>query len=160
MSTALWQDVVLGASVAAGTIYALDRTTGAIRWTLPGVGRDPPLLQSLPVTADFRSIAVSGSVAYVASASCWLVAYDLVAHSELWRFEIPDGSYNDAPIAVDSSAVYVAALGGQLDALSTKAPKSLWSAGKGAPDSFFGTVALGTDRIFAIRADGFYALPK
>lgn len=160
MSTALWQDVVLGSSEAAGTIYALDRTTGAIRWTLPGVGNEPASLQGMPVTADRRSIAVSGSTAYVASESSWLVAYDLVAHAELWRFANPDGSYNLAPIAVDSNAVYIGALGGQLGALSTRGPKALWSAGKGAPDNFFGTVAIGSDRVFAIRVDGFYALPK
>jgi outer membrane protein assembly factor BamB len=157
-TTVLWQNVVLGSSKYKGTIYAMDRATGAILWTLPGVGRNPARFGANLEDRDDRVVVVHGSTLYAASTSDWLVAYDLPSHMEMWRTESSAGSASTAPIVYDSGRVYVGLAGGQLVAFSATEPSVAWST-SGSPN-FLGTVAVGADRIFASRVDGFYALSK
>jgi hypothetical protein len=88
-----------------------------------------------------------------------MVAYNLSERSEMWRAESAEGSASLARIVADASNVYTTLVGGQLVAFSAAGPSTRWMA-SGDPNSFFGTVAVGQDRVFAARVDGFYALPK
>jgi outer membrane protein assembly factor BamB len=158
-STAIWQNLVL-ASCEDGRIYALDRSTGAVVWLLPGVGQRPPGTGLQPdVRLDSRVLVVVGNTLFAGSESEWVIAYDLPTHRELWRETAGEGSVNDAPIVSDGNAVYVVYLGGALAAFSTTEPKTLWQTG-GLPNGYFGTVALGPDRVFASGGEGFTALAK
>jgi outer membrane protein assembly factor BamB len=158
-STALWQNEVLAPSAAAGVIYALDRGTGAVQWTLPGVGTYPPQFNSHPATQDIRVVTVSGSTLYAISTSCWLVAYDLSTHAELWRVASPAGAATAERIFSDGNTVYGLYGNGQLIAFSATAPSIRWLAGTSALP-FNGPVTLGADRVFATGASGFFALSK
>jgi outer membrane protein assembly factor BamB len=159
VSALLWNGVVITSSNTAGTIYALDRQTGAIVWNLPGVGTMPASRGSTPVAQDLRALTVVGNTLFAASLSDWLVAYDLPTRMESWRTESTEGSASLAPIAADNTGVYTTLAGGQLVAFSATTPSVRWIT-SGTLDSFYGTVAIGTDRVFASRTDGFYALPK
>jgi outer membrane protein assembly factor BamB len=158
-STALWQNLVLAPSAAAGTIYALDRGTGAVQWALPGVGAYPPQFNSHPATQDLRAVTVYGSTLYAISISCWLVAYDLSSRTELWRIASPDGASTVERVFSDGQAVYALYGSGGLISYSASAPSIRWTAGSSTAQ-FNGPVALGSDRVFATGAAGFYALSK
>lgn len=159
-STALWHDLVLAPSHAGDVIYALDRATGAILWEVPSIDKRPPKCQGTPVRSDDgRVITVSGSTMYSASLSCWLIAYDLDSHAELWRVALTHGSASLARIIADGTRVFVGEGSGNLDAFSASRPALLWST-SGAPNPFHTYPALGIDRVFASRFDGFYALSK
>lgn len=157
-STVLWQDIVLAPSNSGGVIYAFDRTTGAVQWTLPGVGTGPPQFPG-SFSQDLRNLTISGSTLFAASLSDWLVAYSLPDRSELCRVASPSGSADPRRIVTDGQFVYVGLVNGQLVSYSVAKPGVAWEIGE-SPNGFFGTVAIGTDRIFAVRQDGFYALAK
>jgi len=165
-STALWQNVVLG-TASLGTIYALDRATGTVLWTLPGVGNLPPDMGGGPVVGDDRSLVVANSTLFATSNSGWFVAYDLNAEKEAWRVEGrypgpggPGGSAQPAVrIPTDGSSVYVVYLSGQINAFSATGPDLEWDVGDWHVP-FMICPAVGSDRIFAVRSDGLYALHK
>jgi outer membrane protein assembly factor BamB len=149
---ALWSDVVLGSSIDA-SVYALDRETGAIRWVVP------PIKQMTPQRGDFRPIVVVGSTLFSASAAEVVTGYDLSRRAEIWRTASPEGSSSGAPLAADDGAVYVVHANGRLVAYSIAAHSVNWDVG--APlRPFFGTAAVGVDRVFIGSTAGFWALSK
>jgi outer membrane protein assembly factor BamB len=158
-STALWNGYVLATS-GDGKIFALDRRTGAIVWTLPGVGRAPASGSLGPVRwgFDLRDLAVSGDRLFASSGSGWVVAYDLSAHSEAWRITANLGTI-DIGFWGDDQAVYAIHAGGQLVAFSTTGPNILWEAGLHSNEGMISVVSTG-DRVFASGQAGYCAFSK
>lgn len=157
ISVALWQSSVL-ASSNDGRIYMLDRATGAIQMFFPGVGQQAPITSVRgPVGPDVRQISVSGSTLFATSLSSWFIAYDLVQRSESWRVADADGSAFNALPVVDANRVFFTHFNGRVGAFSTTAPKYLWDIG-GYQDAFFGTPAVGTNRLFVASLIGFWAI--
>jgi outer membrane protein assembly factor BamB len=160
----LWRNLVLGSS-ESGHIYAMDRETGSVLWSLPDVGgRTPPapgFPSGYPVgLSDDRQLVVDKSILYVASSSEWFHAYDLDSRSMLWRMTAQHGSASGQRISTDGARVYVIHASGQLVAFSTTEPKILWESGRGLNEGYFGRVSLGPDRIFLGGKQGFYAIAK
>jgi outer membrane protein assembly factor BamB len=158
-STAIWNGYILAPSATGGVIYALDRASGTIRWTLPGVGTYPPQFNSYPATQDTRIVSVYGSTLYAISISSWLVAYDLPSRTELWRVASPAGASGFGRIFSDGQAVYGQYGNGQIISYSASGSAIRWVAGSSTAP-FIGPVALGTDRVFVTGVAGFYALSK
>jgi outer membrane protein assembly factor BamB len=159
VSTALWSDVVLGVSNAAGTIYAMNRATGAVVWSLPGAGLTSP--GAFPgvnavVTQDLRSLLVIGNTLYTASLSGWFIAYDLPSRTEKWRVSMPNSNTLNR-LASDGASIDVQLAGGQLYAFSGAKPLILWAT-SGLPNEFLSFPVVGGGMVFANRRDGFYAL--
>jgi outer membrane protein assembly factor BamB len=96
--------VFVGSTDAGGSMYALDATTGALRWQHPvagGVASSPP--------------AAHGML-YFASADCHLYAADLDSGAPRWKFRAGGPIMNSSPAVADRS-VYVGCHDGNLYAV-------------------------------------------
>lgn len=151
-SSAFWSSLVLG-SCADGRIYALDRTSGAVQWALPGVGSSPGVG---PVGADIRTILVSESTLYAGSISLWFTAYDLNARRERWRLNVDGADEGFRPVVADNTIYHVANI--RLNAISTDG-KKLWDYGD-YKQTFRGRPVVTTDRIFISGSTGFWAFAR
>ena len=145
------------ASSGLGVIYALDRSSGAILWSLPGAGTNAR--SGSPATTDSRALTVVGDALYSGSLSGWFIAYDLIARKDKWRVNVGVGSANSMRLPADADAVYLVSVSGDLAALSLSNPGVRWLIGA-STHRFYSTVAIGEDRVFVSAQDGFYAIRK
>jgi outer membrane protein assembly factor BamB len=157
---ALWQNLVL-VSAMSGRIFAIDRGSGAILWSVPGVGTRPPssISPNAPMPSDVRAIVVVGTRLLASSEAGWFVTYDLATHLEISRSDPKIEGSQDGRIVSDGKSIYVVYLTGAV---------VVFSATEGSPASMAGRaggpliiqVALGSDRFFVPGDDGFYAYAK
>jgi outer membrane protein assembly factor BamB len=109
-------DGIVVAASGDGTIYGLDRGTGATLWSLPPAIRPDGRRQD----GDWRALAVSGSTLIAGSASGTVTAFDVRSRAEKWRFAHPDGGSTGVRITAGLQAVYVPHLGGLLVSLDVE----------------------------------------
>lgn len=126
-------DSLVIASSGDGTIHALDRRRGTVRWVAPAVahyawpspetGPQPP-----PPTpsADHRPLALAGRLLVSGSLSSHVVAYDLASGRERWRqLDRPSGSVAFA-LTADDRQVYVPYVSGRHVALDSSNGTERW----------------------------------
>lgn len=113
-------DIVVSAD-RRGTIAAVDRETGHVRWRIP---------RRLAVDAaeDFRSIAVSGRTLVAGSLSGEIVAYDLITQDERWRAWPSEASVAFGMMA-RGDVVYVPYVSGRVVALDVRDGRERWRLG-------------------------------
>jgi outer membrane protein assembly factor BamB len=150
-------DLVL-ASSGDGTVYALDRDNGSIRWTLPPIAEAPPILQG-PVPAppgsgpDYRPLARNRQLLFVGSLKGHVIAYHLDTRREAWRY-LDDRSGSVAfAMASDETSVYVPFYSGRQVALDAASGIERWR----TPDAdagFLWPAASMDDRVFLAGARG------
>jgi outer membrane protein assembly factor BamB len=91
---ATWSNDVI-VSRTDGRIDALDRSSGALAWEVPGVKTYPAWQGPLgPVGFDIRTLLVSANTLTSISVSGWVVSYDLPTHAEIAR-ATASGATND-----------------------------------------------------------------
>ena len=150
----LYQDLVI-ASSGTGEIYALERSTGAIRWHLRSIA------SSADTTApDFRPLARSGDVLLAGSLSGVVVAYDLRTQQERWRSGgLQDGSVN-FNLTADEVAVYVPHLSGRLVALNVEDGSLRWRVQDSRPGFEWPAASFGGLLYAAASRGGFFAFRR
>jgi outer membrane protein assembly factor BamB len=117
------QEVV--ASSQDGTIFGLDRATGAVRWVIPaGVRPDG----RGAVVQDFRPVVLAGRTLVAGSLTGMVVAYDLESRRERWR-QAPVPASVAFGLAADTHVVYVPYLSGHLVAIDVDTGVERWRAG-------------------------------
>lgn len=159
-SVALWRDLVIASSLS-GRIFGLDRATGVVRWSLPGVGDRPSssISRGNPMTSDFRNIVVAGSHLFASSYSGWFITYDLQTQREIARTDPKIEGTQGSPIVTDGDKVYTVYLTGAVVVFSAKDGSIASMAGR-AGGPLIIEVTLAADRFFVPADDGFYAYRK
>jgi outer membrane protein assembly factor BamB len=154
---ATWGQYVL-ASLYDGRIVAVDRSTGAPAWALPGVGAYPEWVSHLPIVADLRTLVVTGNALAVPSESGWVIWYDLPTRNEIGRFTASGvGAYLWAT-ASDGKRVYAVSPRKQLFTFDALQPSTVDLV---APQfTLISPPVISGDRIFVGASDGFYAFRK
>lgn len=99
---ALWKDSVF-VGTNSGDLYALDRASGTVRWTVSVPVRDPSTTPGPNNSNSFRGgVAVNEGVVYGGSANGRLYAFDASNGDELWAFDT--GAFpRSAPTLVDNT---------------------------------------------------------
>jgi outer membrane protein assembly factor BamB len=152
--------VILEAMVLAasgdGTIYALDRATGATIWSLPPAVRPDGRRQD----RDWRALAAGGDTLVAGSVSGTITAFDMRARTQKWRFSHPDGGSTGVRITVQDDVVYVPHLGGLLVSLDLEDGHLRWQTG-GFADGFSWAPAVEGGNVYAAASRaGLFALPR
>ncbi len=149
-------DGMVVAASGDGTIYALDRGTGATIWSLPPAVRPDGRRQD----RDWRALAVSGTTLIAGSISGTITAFDIRTRTEKWRFSHPDGGSTGVRITVRAGAVYVPHLGGLLVSLDLEDGHLRWQTG-GFADGFSWAPAVEGGNVYAAASRaGLFALPR
>ncbi|HEX7937564.1 MAG TPA: PQQ-binding-like beta-propeller repeat protein [Gemmatimonadaceae bacterium] len=156
-----WGALVI-ASLEDGRVVALNRATGAVSWTLPGVGQYPAWqAPGGPVGLDYRALMVSENYLFAASASGWIVVYDLGSHTEVWR-----GATNHASIAGWGASrgldrAYMTSTSGYVFTVPLNPPFSMSQfAAPGFGTTFLGAATAANDRVLLGADDGYYAFRR
>jgi outer membrane protein assembly factor BamB len=141
---------VIGADVVItgtqdGTLVALRRDTGALRWVIPRPAERAD--GGRPAPYDFRPVVVSGDTLLAGSLTGEVLAYDLRTRRERWRRSPVDASVAFG-LTADNTLVYVPYLSGQLVALSIRDGTERWRTG-GSRDGFIWTPLVSDARLFA-----------
>lgn len=155
-------DTAVAAVSTDGTVFAFDRTTGAVQWTLPrwsgargpGAGAGNP---AAPRDRDFRPLARSATRVFVGSLSGEVIAYDLGDRSERWRYASALNGSVAFRLGSDERSVYVPYVDGRLIALDAGDGRERWRTsdrfnGFSWPPAIDGERVYGTD-----AAAGFFA---
>lgn len=154
----LLEDEVLAAS-AEGIVYAFDRRTGSVRWTLPRWSTAAPTPAD-PRERDFRPLARAGQRLLVGSLSGDVIAYDLRDRAERWRYTSARNGSIAFRMASDDRTVFVPYVDGCLVALDAEDGRERWR----TSDAFTGFIwppAIARDRVFAADAEGgFFAFAR
>jgi outer membrane protein assembly factor BamB len=157
----LWGNYVI-VSTEDGRISALDRATGQLAWTLPGVGVYPDWFGPPgPVGGDLRMLIVAGSSLIAASQSGWVVSYDLPTDAETWRATINHSATGFLETAHDGTAAYLTSTSGFLFSVSLTPPHTLSQiAAASLVTAFLTPPALAADRVLIGSKDGYYAIRR
>ncbi len=123
-----------------GTIYALDASTSAIRWSAPG--GDPT-----------SSPAVANGVVYIGSNG--VLALNASTGAKLWSFAAGSTGFFSSP-AVANGAVYIGSFDHNVYALNASTGAKLWSYNTGNQVDTSPAVANGVVYIYSV--DTLYAL--
>jgi outer membrane protein assembly factor BamB len=165
------RDLVAAAS-SDGTVYAFDRASGRVRWTVPPVARDPPhKAPEEPLTArnenavsgavgeteDVRPLASSRREIFAGSLSGVLCALEASTGRERWRFSSPSDGSIAFGITASGSVVYVPFASGRLVAVDSATGRKLWHAG-GPEHRFEWPPVVGHHRAYLTTEDGLYAV--
>ena len=146
---AVANDVAVGTSWD-GHVYAMDRLTGELRWSvsqLPGA------------LSDLRPVAAHGNIIVVGSLSGIVVALDATSGNELWR-ATPNLGSTFFGLTIDESAVY-SNQSDRILSLDLATGNVNWVAGNENRDGeFFYVPAPDGDRLYAGGEHGLYALRK
>lgn len=142
----LLTDEVLAVS-AEGVVFAFDRRTGSVRWTLPkwSTGKPQP---ADPMDRDFRPLARSGDTLFVGSLSGDVIAYDLGDRAERWRYRSTRNGSIAFRVATDDGVVFVPYVDGCLVTLDAADGRERWR----TSDTFSGFIwppAISGGRVFA-----------
>jgi outer membrane protein assembly factor BamB len=149
-------DALVLAASGDGTIYALDRATGATMWSLPAALRPDGRRQD----RDWRALAVSGDTLVAGSVSGTITAFDIRTRTEKWRSAHPDGGSTGVRIAARAREVYVPHMGGLLVSLDVGDGHLRWQTG-GFADGFSWAPAVEDGNVYAAASRaGLFALPR
>ena len=143
-----WGELVV-ASSDDGTVYAMDRETGAYRWTSP---------RPADITAfdDVRPLAVVGSTVVVGSDRAVITGLDTATGSERWR--ISGESSVNYEIGSDGTRAYVVNANLRILAIDVQAGKLLWVGG-GRPVGDYTPFPVSDGvRVYASGLQAYYAL--
>lgn len=141
----------------AGKIYALDRTTGKMRWSAPQLSGLPPNAPGSP-DADYRPLIARNGLVIAGSTTGYIVAYDASTGAERWRVTADRGSATYL-LAADATAVYVTYSGLQLGAFDIGTGSLKWLAGDNpGGGEFYPMPAPDADQLYVSGLNGFYAL--
>jgi eukaryotic-like serine/threonine-protein kinase len=142
-----------------GRLFAIDRSTGDVKWTAPYVHAVPP--EPGGMYADTRTAVVVGDVVVVTSLSGVLVGLDAATGAERWRhgagFVYP---HPNVVTALGTNA-FVVSSGGEVVVVDAATGEQRWRGNpSGEPDSgFAASSVLGLDgRLFVAGFDAYYAL--
>jgi outer membrane protein assembly factor BamB len=113
-------DLVIAAS-DGGEVFALERSTGTVRWKAPRSFQDDSF-------DDRRPLVVSGQIVVAGSLSGLVTAYDPTTGQQLWTHK-RGGSVIHA-LAADSSRIFLVDLGGSLVALDAADGRLAWTVGR------------------------------
>lgn len=153
------EDLVLVAS-GEGIVYAFDRATGSVRWTLPkwSKGRVDPVVA--PHDRDFRPLMRSDRRLFVGSLSGDVIAYDLVDQREIWRYASAKNGSVAFRMTSDERSVYVPYVDGSLVIVDAANGRERWR----TSDQFSGFTwppVVSGDRLFASDfVNGFFAFRR
>jgi outer membrane protein assembly factor BamB len=135
-----------------GTIWALSRETGAVRWTAPRPAEIVTLDDIRPIIRVASRI-VAGSTASV------LTAYDAATGAVVWRFSRPEMGSMFFPLATDGSSVFVTGSGTLVHVSASGS--IVWSAGvSGGTYCFSPGTAVDGERVYASGCEANYAVRK
>jgi outer membrane protein assembly factor BamB len=149
-------DLVVAAS-DVGIIYAMDRSTGNLRWTATRLSGLPPGASS---DVDDRPLVASAGLIVAGSLSGYVAAYDTATGAEKWRSTANRGSAF-FPLSADGDAVYVTHAGLQLAAFDVRTGTLKWLAGDNpGGGEFYAAPAPDVDRLYVSGVHGLYALRK
>ncbi|MEP7117989.1 MAG: PQQ-binding-like beta-propeller repeat protein [Acidobacteriota bacterium] len=150
-------DLAIAAS-GDGTIWALDRRTGVVRWSLPRLAG--PIHGIITATdRDLRSLAVVRGRLIVGSLTGYVVAYDLATQREVWRLENGFlGSIAFDDFTSGEGVVYVPYVSGFLLAIDALGGAVLWQT-RNFQQGFSWPPAVAGDRVIAAGRSGFWAFP-
>jgi outer membrane protein assembly factor BamB len=105
-ATPIIQEGVLYASSSSGGVYALDKTTGLVRWRLPFYDASMP-----SATGNVGGLASDGKALYVSVADLGTYALDLTGNI-LWRVGARGGGEPAEPVVFADMIVYSLASAG------------------------------------------------
>lgn len=133
-----------------GVVFALDRRTGSVQWTLPRWTATNPEQAgpAAPRDRDFRPLARMGDRLFAGSLSGEVIAYDLTDRSERWRYKSPRNGSIAFRMLADERSVFVPYVDGALVVLDSADGRERWRTG----DQFTGFIwppAIVGDRVFA-----------
>ncbi len=154
----LTEDAVLAVS-GEGIVFAFDRQSGSVRWTLPkwSTPRPDPVA---PRDRDFRPLTRWGERLFVGSLSGDVIAYDLHDRTEQWRYSSERNGSIAFRMTSDERAVYVPYVDGCLVVLDSASGRERWR----TSDRFAGFTwppALIGDRVYASDfVSGFFAFRR
>jgi outer membrane protein assembly factor BamB len=117
----IFVDDVVIVACRSGALFALDRRSGAVRWSLAA---EPAMGQ------DYRALARVGRVLVAGSLTGRITAYDLDTRRRRWQRTPVDASVASG-IASDDDAVYVPFLSGDLVALAVDHGGERWRSADG-----------------------------
>lgn len=163
LGAAVFQGNNVLAASEDGTIYALDRQSGAVRWTAPRVHPIPP--EPGGGYGDNRSLGVVGDVVVVSSATGIIVGLNAATGSELWRINPRSGSPSGHVISTDGKLAFFTA-SGRVFAVDAQTGAIRWNLGGGIGDDpyfgvgFFSTPLVDGPNIYLPGETGLYALRK
>jgi outer membrane protein assembly factor BamB len=144
-------------SAEDGRVYALDRATGAVRWTAPRVHM-LPTENAAGVWNDVRPLAASGDLVVVGSSTGTVVALEAATGAERWRATANRGSIIFRP-AVGDDAVYANHILGQLAAFDRTTGALRWMSGIGqSRGEYFGAPVVEGDHLYINGFTAHYAL--
>jgi outer membrane protein assembly factor BamB len=147
-------DVVVVAS-ASGDVYAFDRETGAIRWSIPA--EEPVRAQPTdPVPPDYRGMTRAGSTLVIGSLTGRIVGVDLGTRRRLWVSPVRIGS-TGFKLSTDGAAVYVPHFGGTLVSVRASDGTERWRRG-GGEEAYLSPPYASGGRLFVGSTEGFYCL--
>ena len=151
-------DLVVGVSTY-GYAYGIERSDGAIRWTIPRLTGLPQ--GALITDFDIRPLAVAGSTIVLGSSTGYVAAFDAATGSERWRARANYGSVY-YPLAIDDKQIFALHLGGQLAAFRLLDGNVSWVAGQNSDGSgeFSYSPAVDESLLYIGGVHGLYALRK
>jgi outer membrane protein assembly factor BamB len=153
-----FEKVVIATS-GDGTIYALDRESGEIRWSLPRLSDLPPT-SIISADRDYRALAISGSTLIAGSLTGVVAGFDLATRSERWRFY--DRWLGSAVFRVtaDDRSFYLPFFSGELVAIDAATGTERWRIGDWKA-GFIWMPLVWKDRLFVCAThEGLFALHR
>lgn len=157
----LTEDLVIAVS-ADGIVYAFDRRTGTIRWTLPKWSAQPNATvgPAAPRDRDFRPLTRSGGRLFVGSLSGDVLAYDIDDRTERWRYTSARNGSIAFRMTSDDRFVYVPYVDGCLVVLDIADGRERWRTSERFAGFTWPPAVLG-DRVYASDfVAGFFAFPR
>jgi outer membrane protein assembly factor BamB len=145
-------DLVVAAS-SDGTVYALDRLSGGVQWTVAPHAAEPLTAE------DYRPMTLNGRTLLVGSLTGSVTAIDVDSHRERWRRAALEEGSVAFRIHSDRRLIYVPYASGKVVAFDIGDGQERWRAGSQAI-KFHWPPALSGDRIFFTSEDGLYVLPN
>jgi outer membrane protein assembly factor BamB len=134
------------ASSANGIVHALDRTTGARRWTIAALEKGVESAAADP-DRDFRSLAVAGPLLIVGSLTGRLTAYDITTQAVRWSYRAPERGGIGFRLRVAGSHVYVPYVDGVLHCVDAASGQREWAFGSWR-DGFIWPPAVDGDSLY------------
>lgn len=147
-----------------GRVYAFDRGTGAIAWTLPAIEgvqailRGPLPLPDTTTSPDYRPLSRSGPFLFVGSLKGPVVAYELATRRERWRYLDPSQGSVSFGLASDRRSVYVPFASGRQVALAISTGHERWRTADSADGLVWPSASSRTHVFMAGGKGGFVAL--
>jgi outer membrane protein assembly factor BamB len=146
-----WHELVIAAS-DDGTIYAMNRETGAIVWTASRLAEAVAL-------NDQRPILVIGDIVVVGSDRPLLVGLNAATGIEQWRLASEFGSVN-GELGTDGTYVYLVYASLQLSAIEPSTGKIMWTSGSHTVGNYVSYPVTDAERVYVPGLTGYYAIKR